>query len=336
MDTPGASRHRNPLLVTIEPALRRYWYPVIGVDLVADQPVGRTLLGVDLVLWRASGGPVLAALDRCPHRDARPSLGWVDGCALVCPYHGWEYGPDGVAIRIPQLALGTPLPSRAALETVRVAERYGWVWVCLDHDPVAALPEVAEYGAPGWRTVVEPESAWACPAPLLVDNNLDPAHIAYVHRGSFGSPATPEVPVADVERTPSGLRSCYEIPVQARPGELAGTIRYTTTQVEGPFFMVIRIDYPDGVGHIMIKACTPVDDDNTLQLQVVLRSDSEDDRPAADIVAFDAQVWEEDRAVLEHIPGFQVDLLANIHLRTDRTSIEYRRLLAELLADPTP
>lgn len=320
------------LHVTEEPTLRRFWYPIARSDAVASEPVARTLLGTDLVLWRVGDGDVSVAIDRCPHRDARLSRGWLDGCAIVCPYHGWEYGSDGKATRIPQTGVDSAIPPRAALDPKLAAERYGWVWVCLSDDPVEVIPEIEEYGAEGWRIVHEPESEWDCPAPVLLDNNLDPGHIAFVHQDSFGSPEVPEVPVATVERVPGGLRSRYEIPVQARPGESSGTVRRTTADVLGPGFMVIRIDYPDGLAHIMLKACTPTTDNSARQLQVVLRNDGEDDRPAADIVAFDAQVWEEDKAVLEHlVDGFHLDLAANVHLRSDRTSIDFRRWLAELV-----
>jgi hypothetical protein len=115
-------------------------------------------------------------------------------------------------------------------------------------------------------------------------------------------------------------------------GRGALRIRRTTTDVHGPFLGVIRIDYPDGLTHIMIKSCTPVDDGHTRQLQVVLRNDTEEQRPEADIIAFDAQVWQEDKVVLEHCAaGFGLDLVANVHLRTDRASIEYRRHLAKLI-----
>jgi phenylpropionate dioxygenase-like ring-hydroxylating dioxygenase large terminal subunit len=281
----------RPLKVTVEPELRRYWYPVARSDAVSDSPVARRLLGVDLVLWRLPAGDVGAAVDRCPHRDARLSAGWVDGCSLVCPYHGWEYALDGKALRVPQADAGTPIPPRAVLDTVLVAERFGWVWVCLDPHPAAPLPTVDQYAADGWRSIQEPESLWNCPAPVLLDNNLDPAHIAFVHRESFGTPETPQVPVADVERTLFGLRSTYQVPVAARPGDLGSTVRNTTTDVYGPALALLRIDYPDGLTHLMLKACTPIDDTTTRQLQVVLRNDTEADRPAADIVAFDALVW---------------------------------------------
>ncbi len=195
-----AERERRVLRVTEEPALRRYWYPLARADAVAAEPVARTLLGVEVVLWRPGPGRIAGAVDRCPHRDARLSGGWLDGCALVCPYHGWEYGPDGAATRIPQLDEGAPLPPGARLDGVRVAERYGWVWACLvpQAEEAQPLPTIPGAEDPSWRVVPEPESEWACPLPMLVENNLDPAHIAFVHRTSFGTPASPRVPVPDV------------------------------------------------------------------------------------------------------------------------------------------
>jgi hypothetical protein len=82
----------------------------------------------------------------------------------------------------------------------------------------------------------------------------------------------------------------------------------------------------------MVKACTPATATTTHQLQMVVRSDSEEERPAADIIAFDAQVWEEDKAVLEHCwTDYRLDLVDNVHLKTDRPSIEYRRWLSDII-----
>ncbi len=319
------------LLVVQARALRRFWYPVARVDVLADGPVARRLLGVDLVVWSSAPGRVAAAYDRCPHRDARLSAGAVEECRLVCAYHNWAFGDDGRAVHIPQLGPGRPVPSRARLETYACAERYGWAWVALD-EPVAPIPDVPEFGAEGWRAVHEPESWWRCSAPHLVDNNLDPAHIPIVHRASFGVSDRPEVPVAEVHRTATGLSSSYEVPVAEAPGLVGSTVRTTTTLVHAPFVVVVGIDYPNGVRHRIVKACTPVDDHTTHQLQVVLRTDTEDEVSAAAITDFDGRVWDEDRRVLETTwPDFQLDVEANVHLKIDRTSIEYRRLLAEVV-----
>lgn len=329
---------KRSLRVTEEPAFGRFWYPIARAQDVADAPVARRLLGVDLVLWRTPGGVLHAAVDRCPHRDARLSTGWLDGCALVCPYHGWEYGADGKATRIPQLdGTDTPIPPQARLATVHVAERYGWAWASLAEEPALPIPEIPQYDDPAWRVIHEPDSTWACPAPLLLENNLDPAHIAFVHRGSFGTPTEPGVPVADVERCEVGLRTRYVVPVQGRPGEDEPTVRTTTSTVHGPLLAIITITYPDGLVHVMLKACTPVDDFETLQLQTILRNDHESVRPPGDVIAFDAQVWEEDKAVLEPAHhDFFLDLTANVHIKVDRPSIEYRRLLGDVVDGAFP
>lgn len=319
-----------------DPAFRRFWYPVARADALADRPIARHLLGEELVLWSPAPGIVSAAANRCPHRDARLSTGWVEACGLVCPYHGWAYGEDGAATRIPQLDSGSTLPPKAALRTFRAAERYGWVWVALD-EPTLPLPEIPDYDASGWRAVHEPESDWQCTATHLIDNNIDPAHIAYVHRNSFGTPERPEIPIPRVERNQHGLRLGYEIAVESRPGEVGGTVRNTSNQLHGPFLMLNRITYPDGVVHLMVKACTPATATTTHQLQLVLRNDTEADRPAADIIAFDAQVWQEDKEVLEHCwTDFRTDLTGNVHLKTDKPSIEYRRWLSEIISGSWP
>jgi phenylpropionate dioxygenase-like ring-hydroxylating dioxygenase large terminal subunit len=313
---------------------RRFWYPVAHISEVDEKPLSRHLLGVELVIWSTGPGEVAAAVNRCPHRDARLSTGWIDECNLVCPYHGWSFGADGAAAHIPQMSPGSTYPARAALTTFSAQERYGWVWVCISDEPLLDIPEIPEFESEGWRLIREPESDWNCTSLHLIDNNIDPAHIAFVHRESFGSPEKPDVEVPSVERRRPGLRFGYVVPVEGRPGELgSATIRTTSNQLHGPFIMLNRITYPDGVQHLMVKACTPSTSTTTHQLQMVFRNDTEQQRPAADVVAFDAQVWQEDLDVLEHCwTDFSLDLVDNVHLKTDKASIEYRRWLAELVS----
>ena len=319
-----------------DPAFRTLWYPVARADALSDGPIARKLLGEELVLWSSAPGIVSAATDRCPHRDARLSTGWIESCGLVCPYHGWGFGEDGKATRIPQLLDATVFPPKASLQTFRAAERYGWVWVCLDEpaagEPALGIPEIPEFEDDGWRTISEPESDWSCTALHLIDNNIDPAHIAYVHRNSFGTPSKPEVPLPDIAHLDTGMQLKYIVPVEARPGDNTPTIRNTVNRLHGPFLMMNRITYPDGVVHLMVKACTPATATTTHQLQMVLRNDTEEQRPGADIIAFDNQVWGEDRAVLEYCwTDYRLELTDNVHLKTDRASIEYRRWVKDLI-----
>jgi phenylpropionate dioxygenase-like ring-hydroxylating dioxygenase large terminal subunit len=84
-------------------ALRGCWHPVAYATALADAPVRVRLLGENLVLWRDSHGTPHVLRDLCIHRGTALSLGRVVGDLLMCPYHGWQYGGDGVCRLIPQL-----------------------------------------------------------------------------------------------------------------------------------------------------------------------------------------------------------------------------------------
>ena len=64
------------MLVTQQKVLRRFWYPVLPLDRLGDQPVPFTLLGEAIVLWRNEAGEPAAAIDRCCHRTAKLSKGF--------------------------------------------------------------------------------------------------------------------------------------------------------------------------------------------------------------------------------------------------------------------
>ena len=54
------------------------WYAVLETDEVKlGQPVAFKRLGQDMVLWRNADGKIVAMEDRCPHRQAKLSLGKI-------------------------------------------------------------------------------------------------------------------------------------------------------------------------------------------------------------------------------------------------------------------
>ncbi|WP_375501302.1 Rieske 2Fe-2S domain-containing protein [uncultured Jatrophihabitans sp.] len=232
------------LVLSEHPIFRRFWYAVgfsAGVD---GRPVARRVLGTGLVLWRPRpDGPVSVARDRCAHRDAPLSRGWVKDYLLVCPYHGWEWDADGSTQRIPQFP-AAPLPTKSGLTMIRSTERYGMVWVCLAGDdeggPIADIPTMPEFDDPAWRVVPEYEWPFACTAMHLLENNFDPGHVSFVHRNTFGDPDNPELTDTTVERTPYGLRTFGQVPVTARPGEDGATLRTTVSQLHLPFLGLRR------------------------------------------------------------------------------------------------
>ena len=75
-------------------ALAGFWHPVATSAEVTDQPVSAQLLDTPVVLYRTRGG-ISVALDRCPHRGARLSRGWLREDRLICPYHGLHFDGAG-------------------------------------------------------------------------------------------------------------------------------------------------------------------------------------------------------------------------------------------------
>lgn len=332
------------MLVTRVPNFRAFWYPVAFLEDLTSGPLARRVLGEDLVIWSSGPGEVSAARDKCPHRSSKLSIGWVaDGC-VVCPYHGWQFGGDGRARVIPQLDPDLPIPPKARLATVRARARYGVVWVALD-EPVGGLPEISEWDDPGYRTVRQFDEVWAAAAPRLVDNSFDPAHVAYVHRGSFGNPDAARIDVPEITMTDEGLVSRIELEVEnhlevaQRANQITDqrTVRLTVSRFVAPFLRVMSITYPSGLHHLLITGICPVDDTHLRLVQWALRNDSEADVPATDVVAFDRAVTLEDQWLLEQTdPDYELEPTDLVNIKADRGTLAVRKIYRQIVEGTWP
>jgi nitrite reductase (NADH) small subunit len=67
----------------------------VRVAAVADVPAGQgTLLevdGVTIALFNAGAGRFHATSPLCPHEDGPLAEGWIEGDAVVCPWHGFDF-----------------------------------------------------------------------------------------------------------------------------------------------------------------------------------------------------------------------------------------------------
>jgi nitrite reductase/ring-hydroxylating ferredoxin subunit len=120
------------------------WYAVSASrDLGPGKILPSVLGGESIVVWRSHDGRPSAWRDRCPHRGMRLSLGATTRDSLVCPYHGWTFGPDGHCHHIPAHPQITP--SRAARARIYpVAEQNGYVWACLGEPSASRPPAIVE------------------------------------------------------------------------------------------------------------------------------------------------------------------------------------------------
>jgi phenylpropionate dioxygenase-like ring-hydroxylating dioxygenase large terminal subunit len=329
------------MLVTQQKILRRFWYPVLPVEELGGGPKAFTLLGDDIVVWRSADGTPVAAIDRCCHRSAKLSRGWVDGGNIVCGYHGWTYDATGACVDVPQNDK-LRQQSNFRIATYNAAARYGYVWVCLDPEPLGDIPDISEADDPGYRLIPQFYEVWNCAGLRLMENSFDNAHVAFTHRNSFGMQQEPDPGEIALEETPGGLVMRTEIPVQnpdiakrTLGTTEARTVRKITSTWFMPFARRLRIEYPTGLVHIIVTCATPVDDGSSMVVQFALRNDTEEQVPAAEINAFDRQVTEEDKYILEttefDVP-LDLSMKTEAHMPSDRPGMMMRNKLHALLA----
>jgi phenylpropionate dioxygenase-like ring-hydroxylating dioxygenase large terminal subunit len=331
------------LLVSEMAFLRDYWHPVAtAADVRASQGAPRRvrLFGQEYVLWQAEGSEPAMSDPYCPHRAADLATGWIDGRDLVCPYHGWRFDDAGACTHIPQLDAGLPVPPKAKLHTYPVLERYGVLWTCVGTPVSDGPPRWAEAEEGGWRLYVEFFEQWNVAAPRIIDNNLDQSHLAYVHRTTFGDPDDAVLPHYGVEPTPGGGFTARIPQEQKGIGLQMGVTDDETQRFErigeielfAPLTTRTRIYYGGtGPDYCFYGAATPVDDQHSIYMRLTALSGTEEEQPFEPFTSFGRRVKEEDRIVLEATyPDFSLDITSEVHLRCDKSTLEYRKYLARL------
>ena len=327
------------MLVTKQPVLRRFWYPVIPLDHLAGGPKPFTLLGEPIVLWLDGDGQPAAARDRCCHRSAQLSRGFVAGGRLVCGYHGWEYDRAGRVVRIPQ-AKDPDRKINFKIDAYRCAARYGYAWVALE-EPLTGMPEIPEADDPAFRRIPQFYEVWNCSGLRLMENSFDASHQPFVHRDTFGDITKPQPFDWRIEEHDWGFRAVSESEVVNRDAvskKALGIAEDRTRRIRNnawwmPFNRRLGIIYPNGLHHVLITCATPIDDARSMVVQFVFRNDREADAPAADVVAFDRKVTLEDIYILESTdPDVPLDGAGELNMASDKPGLIMRRKLRELLA----
>jgi len=121
----------------------------------------------------------------CPHMGADLALGDVKGDSLVCKFHAWSWGGDGVCNAIPY---AKTIPPRARTKSWPTCEENNLLFVWNDPEghapsPDVAIPRVAQcFDQQNWSdwSIVKWKIENNCRE--LVDNVADFAHFASVHQ----------------------------------------------------------------------------------------------------------------------------------------------------------
>lgn len=328
------------MLVTRQPVLRRFWYAILPLHLLDDGPQPFTLLGEKIVLWKQADGTPAAVQDRCCHRTAQLSKGFVEGGHLVCGYHGWAYDGGGRCVRIPQNEGGVA-PSNARVTAYACQARYGYAWVCLG-EPLRDIPEFPEEHSGRHRRILQFYQRWKTSPVRVMENSFDNSHFSYVHKANFGILEQPKPAGYRFDETDYGFEAETLVPIRNPPESyrVTGTSapithRHLINRYYLPFSRRFGCHYPDsGIDHIIYNCATPIDDETIMLAQWLYRSDTEADCSTQELIDWDAAITAEDRDILEATdPDVCIDInrRVEVHMSSDKPGLIIRRQLLALL-----
>lgn len=345
---PGASG----LLKPMAPFIRDEWYVAAFSDEVADAPLGRTICGEAVVLFRAAGGAVAVLEDRCSHRKFPLSRGKViAGGVLQCGYHGACFDGAGSCVSIPGRDV---ILASFNLRHYPVIERDGVIFVWMG--AVAAAdrarpPDWHRNVAADW-TAVRGRHRMPANYQLVLDNLLDLTHVAFIHK-MLGGPGITENPLefsvdGETVHTFRMMRN-VEVPgIYAAMGRTGKIDRWQKQRVAAPSYVYfesgaepVGSNRPAGhPHHVVIQGVTPETETSTHYFWTVARSFARGDETVSRaLYDITSDAFDEDVAALE---AQQRSIDADRSGRPfgafacDAAGLAVRRILARRLAREAP
>jgi nitrite reductase/ring-hydroxylating ferredoxin subunit len=187
---------------------RRFWQPVCLSEHLKDLPKRLRILGEDLVAFRDRAGRVGILELHCPHRGTSLEYGKIVERGIRCCYHGWQFDVDGTILDTPGEPEGSPIKDRLCHGAYPAREWRGLVFAYMG--PPGEEPVFPVYDA------FERDDAdcalryWHSPCNWLQmrENEMDPAHLTFLHTRVFGMQFTPvygELPTMEFHETPNGM-----------------------------------------------------------------------------------------------------------------------------------
>ncbi|HTM10081.1 MAG TPA: Rieske 2Fe-2S domain-containing protein [Verrucomicrobiae bacterium] len=243
------TREENILLTSVGAGtpvgelLRRYWQPVAPAAELHG--LGRyglpkskrlKILDEDLILFRDDQGHYGLLGDRCPHRGASLSYGFVEDGGIRCPYHGYLFDSGGRCLEQPDELPDSKARRIAKHKAYRVEKLAGLLFAYMGPSPAPLLPRWNVLVRQDGRRKIVVHPVLNCNWLNAQENSVDPVHTRWLHAH-----------IAELKGLPGG--AYYSRPItklefeEVRSAQWAGIIKRRSYGGSSP---------EDEVGHPLI------------------------------------------------------------------------------------
>lgn len=328
--------------------LRNCWYVAALSEEVGRELRAVKIMGENIVLYRRHDGRPVALEDACPHRKLPLSLGRLAGDELECGYHGLTFNGAGLCVKAPTQG---KIPGSAQVHSYPVLDRYEFLWIWMG-DPAdvsrEGIIQIDNYDSEHWGKTNREHMDVDCNYLLIMDNLLDPSHVAWVHRSSFAGDGAEDTPL-EVRGTDDGYvvsRWVYDVappPYYARLVQFAGhcdrlqhyEARMPSIAINKSIFTPPGTGGPDaaltGQSYVMISYhfMTPVDDSHTRYFWFQHRNTEPTDPAVSEYISQGARkAFDEDRLILNAVQaGLDNETRPPIDLALDAGALRFRKKL---------
>ncbi len=162
------------------------WYAVIPSNEVKSGKItGAMRLGEKMIFFRDSAGKVNCISDICCHRGASLSIGKHCGDTVACPFHAIEYDGSGKAVKIPANGVAAPVPASFKVKSYKVSEGHGFIWIWYGEER-EELPPIHFFDELDDMSYSQIRDPWPVHYSRCIENQLDAAHVPFVHYNTIG------------------------------------------------------------------------------------------------------------------------------------------------------
>jgi len=317
------------------------WHPVLLSRELKRKPVKLRRFGTDFVFWRDDKGSPQAFPDRCPHLGASLSRGSVVNGKLVCSFHGFTFSASGACTHIPANGTKGKIPAGFACARFDCVEVHGFIWLWAGDKPSTGSPAYFAEIEAGFQIAdiaIDAKVNYS----RAIENQLDSAHLAFVHKTTIGYGGKSFVDGPYVESSDLGLNSWVFNHVDNHGDHTAITeLKKISTQRPPSLQLLYPAQWLLNISGKLKNfiAFVPIDENTT---RFYLRACHKVKLPIARHIysallqLMNRIILQQDLNVITHVtPTFSLDSTTDRFIGADRAIVIYRRWLAGNAAEFT-